>query len=822
MHEARSPVLKGGKVPEGSMLFSRSKCIYALFASTAALALYAPAAAQEMAPPPAHGAALEEVVVTARRRDERLQDVPVAVTALSGDQIAKRGVFRFSDLQQQTPSLIITTTTASPTAFSATLRGQSSSDIQLFIDQAVGLYTDGFAYPHPWGLNTGFVDVDRVEILKGPQGTLYGKSTTGGTINIISRGADFNGLHGFVQVEGGNYQYRRLGGALNVPIINDVLAMRAAYQRSLRDGYGRSRTTGQDLGGNLNDDFFRGSLLFTPTKRLRAEVKVEWAKLNNGGQMNTPRFYVPSTATNTAIAIEMGLNPAVPSNLATAQAFMQGLVAQGNSDFFSNDTNLVLFDRLTRTSVATTMQYELTDSIRAKWIAGYRELESFRMYDLDTTRFAIIDLSRPSPGPFFFPIEPTTKSRFYSQEANIGGEALGKRLTWLLGAYYDKEKGLDGTINNFRFYQTALSTPYTISFSTNKPKNTTYSFYSQNNVNLTSKFSVTIGARYTHDDKKVTFLNRRFAPSTGLYSCSTITLVTANPLDCAVTREVSAQAWSYLASANWKPTSDMLVYAKTSRGFRGGGLNVRSPTAPPFEPETATDYEAGLKADFLDHRLRLNIAGYTTRYANKQESISVLLGITPIFVIQNAATARIKGLELEATARPVEGLTLGATAGYLEGKYITFPAALTLDNRTVNANGEKFGNPDWTYSLSARYERAVGPGVAGVQADWSWTAGANPPARLVDPALPASLVNDLVGGAQFNYANGRRAIGLLNLRVDYELPDSSVRLAVFARNALNVRYQIASTSQLGTGGIQAAYTQEPRMWGVQIRKAWGE
>jgi len=262
------------------------------------------------------------------------------------------------------------------------------------------------------------------------------------------------------------------------------------------------------------------------------------------------------------------------------------------------------------------------------------------------------------------------------------------------------------------------------------------------------------------------------------------------------------------------------VYLKTSKGFKGGGWNLRLPAAPPFAPESARDIELGLKSDLLQNRLRANIAVYRTSYKNKQESIIIPLGLGSATVIQNAASATIKGFEVELTAEPINNLTLRASTAYLYGKYKSFPGALSIAGAVSDATGEKFPNPPWTYTLSARYQFELAAGKLAMQSDWSWTAGARPSARNIDPALPAALVNDLVGTLQ--YQNGKAALGLLNARISYTLPDTGLEFAVFGTNVLNKQYQFAGIAQPNVGNLQLGATGEPRMWGVQVRKTFGD
>ena len=784
------------------------------------------------------GVSIEEVVVTARKREESLQNVPVAVSAFSGEQLAQQGVRTAADIARQVPSVQIVQASKSSDLVVFGIRGQVASDVLLTVEQAVGTYVDGFNVPHPYGMSAGLFDIERVEVLKGPQGTLYGRNTTGGAVNIISKGADFSGLHGFAMAEAGNHQDVRLNGAVNVPIIDDKLAVRLAGQYWNRQGYGKSRVTGQHLGGDKDQVFIRGSVRAEPTDNLRVELKGEWTRMRENGFLNVPIYNTGQAATSFQAAFDLGLDPFSATNRATARAFLDQIAALGRADAFTGDTEIPLHNDVDRRLISGTLTYDISDTTQIKSITGYSKVTSDPVTDLDGTRFKILEVGVLSPGPLTFPDFDLNVAKFFSQEFNLSGSAFGERLTWLLGAYYSREKGVDSTTNNFRFDQTRLASAatllapgsqFTINFNQGIDiKNSSWSLFSQNDFKILDSLTATVGLRYTEETHGVNQVSRRFSPTSGLYTCSfvnvagtTTPLTTTNPItDCSTKREATFTGTSYLASLNWQVTPQTLLYLKTAQGFRGGGWNLRVITAPPFSPERARDVEIGLKSDFFGGRVRANLAAYKTDYSNKQESIIIPVGLTPQTVIQNAASATIKGLEGEFTVRPVPGLTLRSSVTYLHGKYDSFPGALNLFGARVDGTGERFANPRWQYSLSGRYEFEAGPGMLGFQADWAWQDGAKPPPRLQDPNLPASIVAGLVSGTT-NFAVGTKDLGLLNARIDYNMRDQGLSIAVFANNALDKTVRYYSLNQSALGGVQAAITGEPRMWGVQVRKSFG-
>jgi len=767
-------------------------------------------------------AQVEEVVVTARKREESLQDVPVAVTALSGGELANKGVQSPRELATTVPGLAVGLSAASATAVVFSIRGQTASDVLLTIDQAVGVYVDGINVPRPTGLDAGFVDLQRVEVVKGPQGTLYGRNTTGGAVNVITRAPDFDGVHGFLTGELGNHKDLKASGAINLPIIDDTLATRLVFQRWQREGFGHSAVTGQDLGRDHDQTYFRASINYRPTSALLLELKGDWYRARENGTLSTLRKYVGSVATDTQAAFDLGFPNTVAGRAAARQFIIDNYERTGNADFFTNysqERSREDTDFRSLTGIAT---IDLSDSVTLKSLSGYRRFSSSRAEDRDATPIKGLEAGVAGPGPFYLPGQPNQAAEFYSQEVNLSGVALDGRFNWLMGAYYSYEDGEDRTTNTFRPTVTALTSPYIMSFNDGyRILNKSWALYTQNDFKITDQLGITLGARYTEESHFLESRNRRFASSTGLYQCNTtITIITPTPAACAVKQTANFDGVSWLASLNYKVNPETLVYLKTSKGFKGGGWNLRLPAAPPFAPETAQDIELGLKSDLFQNRLRANIAAYRTSYKNKQESIIIPLGLGSATVIQNAASATIKGFEVELSAEPVDNLTLRASVAYLYGKYKSFPGALSIAGAVSDATGEKFPNPPWTYNLSARYHFDVGPGELAFQGDWSWTAGARPSPRNIDPALPRELVDDFVGTLQ--YQNGKASLGLLNARVSYDLPDSGLEFAVFSTNLLNKKYQYAGIAQPNVGNLQLGATGEPRMWGVQVRKSFGE
>jgi iron complex outermembrane recepter protein len=780
-----------------------------------------------------------EVVVTARKRTENIQTVPAAVTSLSGVQLEQRGVRQVDDLQRAVPSLTVGTAAANATSAVFSLRGQTSGDDLLTLSTPVGIYEDSGNVPHPDGLNGAFFDIARVEVLKGPQGTLYGRNTTGGAINIITRGADYDGVHGFGYAEYGNDRDGRVGAAINLPIVDDKLSIRLAGQWWAREGYGQSLTTRERLGGDHDDFIGRLSVRFDPTSNFTSTTKIEYTNLERHGTFST---LVAVPAGNSSPALEAGLETGCGSfaNISALIGCGSSALAPwvNNGKLFTNGQEGYEFDHVQTLHFVEDATWNITPNVSLRSITSAHYLQDFETQELDASPFQILEVGAYNGGfqpvvggPYPHPEVPDQQYHDVTQEFDFAGKAFDNRLNWLVGAFGSWENGFGGE----PFIAFGALTGGAVSSTTNSvgEDTNTWGIYTQEDFQVTEKLSFTGGLRYSQESQ--TNNDQLFGWSSGAYNCEPVAAVgqtpiapfrapNNNPNACPLNSgSEKAKGVSYLASVNYQLTPATLVYFKTSKGFRGGAVQLRVPALPPAEPETATDYEVGFKSDFFDHRLRTNLAAYHTDYANKQETIIVIINNAPETPIVNAATATINGFEAEVTAVPVNGWTIYGNATYLDGKYSKFgdahcgtPAetaadkcALTPEGVSFNASGSSFPDPTWRYAIGSSYEHDLGPDHAAIQVDWAWRGPEN---------LSALNTDSLFSPTQQQHLTA--AVGLLNAHLEYNLPQHGSSIQLFATNLLNNQYQTIGLFS-GALGIGTATTQEPRMFGVSFRKTFG-
>ena len=793
----------------------------------------------------ARSGAIEEVLVTARKREESLQEVPVAVSAFSGDQMKDQGIDQFSDITQFTPGLIVQqqSTYSNTTLDNLTMRGQSGAGTQISNDPAVGVYVDGVVNPHVVSMQGTFFDIERIEVLKGPQGTLFGRNTTGGAINIITRKADHDGAHGYIEIDGGNYDTLNYRGAVNIPLVADRAAVRLAYSKHNRDGYGKSAITGQRLGGDRDRDYLRGSLRLD-FDRVRIMLVADWGKSRENGPLVVTR----GAYFNATTAIDATYLPAsgcAPFDIPCGQAFNEMRARQGGEDIFTNYSDLENFDDTDAYSISATIEWDLSDTVMLKSITGYRDFEHTHLTNFSGADFKAIVTGDPN-----FP--DRDKHQVYdlfTQEFNLSGLAFDGRLDWLGGAFFSDDNGSDHDyVNLAENFKPINGTPYFFTFHAPLVDQSSWALFSQMTYAITDTVNFTAGGRYTEEKKEQVNAHGTLLPdgAGGLFwSCGNANFAgpVFAPIDqrlelCSLPkRSVTYDGWSWLFGVDWQATENLMMYVKATEGFRGGGFDIRSagwpggpPGRPPFEPETATDWEIGLKGDWFDNRLRTNLAAYTTKYKNKQETV-IIPG--PSTVTRNAGKADIEGFEAEIRLEPAPGLNLFATVAWMKGEYKSFIGAPVencninpatglswnpvcqqrgFDPATFDAAGEPlgertFGYPEWTYTLGGRYETPLGEGTLAVQLNYAWSDDITPNERRTDFQLSEELRKQFF-----------QSVGLLNARIDYDLPELGVNIALWSTNLADKKYQRMGVNQTNMVGVQTGITNEPRMWGATLTK----
>ncbi len=778
---------------------SRTACV-----STLALALsLSHAMAQEPATTADQDKELvqKRVVVTARKVEEDLQDIPVAVSVLSGDALIEANVTDFKDLQRFVPGLAVSQAAAEPSSLLLSVRGQSQADILLTTDSSVGLYIDNVNIPRTFGLAPSLVDIERAEVLKGPQGTLYGRNTTGGAVAIITRAPDLSEIGGYVSGQFGNYSATDLQGVFNLPIIEDQLGVRLLARNSQRGELG-SDGSGDDL-GSLDMQYYRGRLLWEPTSNLTADLTVDYTDIDNTGPSSrilTLNGFPPSagliapTSALFAIAAESGLltfNPTDPAN----QGLLLGAFGQAqqiwadsqpqnlNGDFYDSNATFGQFSKIKNNTVALNITYDLNEDWSIKSTTGYRDLDRSNALDLDATPFALL--------------HPTlsTTSEFWSEELQLS--YVGDRLDTIFGAYASNEEGIDGSTT----FALAAINPTNPNRQRGDVTNESIAAYAQLGYELNDRLDLTAGLRWTEETKSL--VSKNSSGPDGAIVCSIPAALLDTPGVCAATIEDKFSDWSYLLSLDYAVSDNVLAYVKTARGFRGGGQNIRgagtAESFEAFEPETVTDYEIGVKSETADGRFRFNVSGYYSDYEEIQRSIVFATPSgTVVSSVQNAAAATIKGFEIESQWSVTPELGLTGTVGYVDASYDDF------EDATGDRSDEVFQIPEWTYGIGARYSKPVSFGQFTASTNYSW--------RDDQVFVPA---------AQNFSDTAQEGFGLLSARLSFDVDAWNSTIAVYGSNLTDEEYIVGAVDFSNSLGWNLGYPGQPMTFGIELKKRFG-
>ncbi|HMO74617.1 MAG TPA: TonB-dependent receptor [Sphingopyxis sp.] len=747
---------------------------FSLLAGTALLAGAAtvPAHAQQAADAAEEQASggVQDIIVTATRRAERLQDVPIAVTALSGESLSAQGIDSVQDVQRATPSLNIAPFPGDPGTASVSLRGLVATEALPTVDPAVGLYLDGVYIARATGANLNLIDVERVEVLRGPQGTLFGRNTIGGAINIVTK-RPTNEFEGEVSAGYGNHDAWNLSGVVNIPA-GDRLALRFAASHSQRDGFAKSALTGLPLAVD-NTEYLRGQIAYQLTDNWDILLSADYSDTRfRGGQWVTP-----VAQTGTAALIVNTQPPAGDSPADYNQPFTNRPPSQVTGLY-----------RNTVWGVGGTITGEM-DAITFKAIIGYRNLDKHLTgNDLDGTPYTLLQQ-----------IYGDDRQNQVSTEFQLFGRAFDDRLDWIVGAYYFSEDG----VNDSRAHFLA---PFVVTQGRTygESNNTSLSFFGQFTFRLTEELRLTAGARYVHDTRQLTSRNLNYAGAdTDVVASCGSALATAPVCEINL-KPAKFNYVPFTVGLDYKPVPDVMLFAKYTQGYRAGGFNLRGNDLlglAPFGPEKVRSIEGGVKADLFDRMLRLNLTAYNSKYTAIQ-----LSGNIPNFdlngdfignsaVIQNAGSARINGVEAEATL-VLGGLTLGQTIGHTDHKYTSIaPTAVG-----VTLASPPLLSPAWTASTTVDYKLPTSFGSVSLHGDYSYRSRvffASQP--RTNPALPEL--------SQAGY-------GLFGAVLTVHLDNPDLDISAWVRNIGNKKYNQRSVDFTALG-FMSYFPGDPRTYGVR-------
>ncbi|WP_158084651.1 TonB-dependent receptor [Henriciella pelagia] len=725
---------------------------HALCASALGLIFSHSAFAQDVSGPAADAspeegeavARLGQVVVTAQRREETAQNVPVSLTAVSGAELEAKAVTDLDELSQGIVGISYDNTSiATPELY---IRGVGTNRRDIGSDPSSAVYVDDIYQPRFSNVLSGLVDLERVEVLRGPQGTLFGRNTIGGAISATTS-APSDEFEGRIYGTVGNKEHIAGGGSLSGPLSDRVRA-RLSGGYADEEGFMFDNVSGKDNG--VRTYSVRGKIEFDLTDSLLFRLGANYTDTNQGGTFlhaaNTPLFIA---------------SPFVPQ--ATAL----------DGDRYRGDYSLPGENDLQHQQIDARLIWS-GDAVTATAITSWIGFEQTATQDLDATAFDIVTY------------EGVTDTDTYSAELRLasndgGGATFGDRLSWVAGIYYFNDKGDEGatfttgtdSIVSFLAANPTQTPPFSPGVlrkadQTNQTTDmTSVAVYGQGTLSLTDYLSLTLGARYTEDDRDYTHTSINGLPGVPL---------PVVPQSFSLPGNLKSNSFDPKVGLEFRPVDDVMFYTSYSEGFKSGAVQSTATTIQiagrSADPETVKAYEVGMKSEFFSNRFRLNIAAFQNEFEDLQvRRVVVFPGGFSSAIIENAASSTIKGLEIETSAVLSPELQINASYAYLDASY---------DSYVVDANaGIDFsGNdlvrtPHHRYNLETIYTKAFGEAELQLRAAYNYIGEFY--------YQPANLPRDL-----------EESHGLISASAQYTFPNGTTSIQLWGRNLGNEEYRTYS------------------------------
>ncbi len=826
----------------------------------------------------------DEVIVTATKRAQSIQDVPIAVTVVTPQQLQDQGVVNIQNLTSVAPSFSTSNAQTSSGTVVLRMRGVGTTSNNIGFESAVGVFIDGVYQSRPGVALGEFVDVEQVEVLRGPQGTLFGRNTSAGALSITNVRPDVDASGGFVNATYGNYDHVSLQGAVNIPLAEGKVAARLTGALRNREGFlDVVDRNGAEIGetNEIDQYLLRGQIGFEGDSGIRGRVIADYTSSDASccGALEILRSPVETAGLFAAVGLgpRGGMSAPVvavdPTDNATAEEAVENLIGTSNQ---------VPQSSMDQWGIVAEVEIPVSDTIDGTYIGSYRDYEANNSYD---SAFSGLDLFNVLPGG-------GTHIDTMTHELRFNGTAMDGRLDWLVGGYYSDEDigqtvpfGL-GT-NYSRFIDALLlagtgggfpsgpilaaggtlpvlsggGNPADVRTTNAYTQNSeSWSLFTHNIFDVTDDLSLTVGLRYSDESKtggfeqplanndvctgllnsfRVTPGGPAFGPTppslfptllaTGCLAFTApadLPLSAALPLPRTFSGEFKDDELIYTGKLSYELGSSATAYASFTHGYKSGGFNLDSTAAaggadPRFDSEEVDAYELGLKSKLLDNRLTLNVAAFLMDFSDFQ----VLEFTGAQFQTFNVPKAETKGVEIEAFGQLTDELSFNGGLTLLDAKYPddcgTAADAVRVQNlcgfeltnapKTVGILGAKYAadlsnNLDFFLAGQVRYE---GDRRTSTQARLVPNAAAIAAAGSVEAALDASPLNPLdVQESNFK----------INLRAGIGSPVNGWGLEAWATNLTNEVTRGVTFNTVLRSGSRSAFPQEPRMYGVTVRK----
>ncbi|MFZ4607041.1 MAG: TonB-dependent receptor [Caulobacter sp.] len=711
------------------------------------------------------------IIVTARRTEERLQDVPAAVTAFDERALERVQATDVTGLTGSVPNLVLGQGRGSSNATNIFIRGIGQPDALQTFDPAVGVYVDDVYYSRIRGTQFDLFDIERIEVLRGPQGTLYGKNTIGGALKVVTRrpGDEFRAG---VSLAYGSYNQQEIKGSISGPV-SDTLALGVSGLVSLRDGFVTDPVTHAEY--NDKDTMaIRGQASWTPTDTLRVDLSADFSRDDAAMTVGQATSTLTTLFGGTILTIP---NPPPAYNFETRTT--PGL---------PNST------KLTHYGYAANVTWDISDALTLKSTTAYRNLETDDYIDIDATQYEL--------GDVFVGVDQDQISQEFQLAYDAGGP-----LTFVAGAFWMRE---NITSSQKAFADDLIgplfANPTFLRTVNDDLETTSQALYLNATYALTDTVNLSGGLRYTSEEKT-------YSRTTSTFSSNA--LFGANPAFAFSGLNNTWEDVSPMVSLDWKPADNVMAYVRYSNGFKSGGFNGRANNPgeqAPYEPEQVTSVEAGVKSTFFGNRVLANFTVFHNDYEDFQARVSGTVtdpgtGLpSPELTVINAGAMKIEGAELELIVVPAAGLRLDAQLGLLDASYDDFKDVRFTATGGSRAFQEPAFAPRWTARYGAQYEWSLGDAgsvTLGGQARYR-----SEMALSVDNTPTNSQVR-LPGMWDENH-------WIMDARLVWDSADRRFSAGLYGQNLTDELYKTDAQEFSSVGGIRTAYYGAPQTWTLRV------
>ena len=752
---------------------------------------------------------LQEIIVYARRRAEPIEATPLAISVRSGEELREASAVLLDDIGRDVPNVHMYSSPQSVSALDVTMRGQTVNRSAIVFDPAVGLYVDGVYVANGQGAMMTLLDIDSVEVLRGSQGTLFGRNNTGGSILLLTHRPDLDSPAAEIASSVGDYGEVMSRAIANVPV-SGTFGVRFAFQSNDRDGYGSSDSSGQNNLGNQHRYQARLGALWRPDAATDVYFTYERFLASEAGAILHP---LAGPAPGTLVAqlgaalAPFAMIPGIPT-------------VSFPTDPYRTDGSFPSSDRASTDNLQLTASHTLEGGPTVKLILGYRHLDAVTALDVDASTLPLADSTL------------VNSSNQKSAELQLNDKALGGLLDWVGGLYWFRDDGSAPSVQapaspeflgalgqvaaltGGALDLTPFFSPLPV-YEQNSVMNRSIAAYLHGEYRLTPDWYVAAGLRRTEDRRDLEENDYVIVPAPVPTQFCTITGAAPGPCPL-ISESVSYSFWSWDLSTHYRITPELNAYARAGRSQRSGGWNapVSSLQDQPFRPEQLTDFELGLKADLLGGALRINGDVFYGNYDDMQRLLAELVNGTPATLVTNAGRAHISGAELESQWRLTRALSLHASFGYTDARYQSFlyqPVAVPGVPATDLSGNDFYQTPRYQASLAAICDIPTAVGDVTVRADYAW-----------QDKIQFNVINDF---------NVQPSYGTLNGRVALASPSRSWELALFGTNLTDQHYAYTGGTveafAPGPGGLPVPTPTiawnipgAPRMFGVEGTYRW--